>query len=40
MDCSLKNLPVPKIDLSMLEVSISPADPNSSTVGKSEVFVY
>ena len=38
IDCSLKNFPVPNIDLSMLNVSIKPAEPNSSTVGKSDNF--
>ena len=37
-DCSLKNLPVPNIDLSILDVSINPAVPSSSIVGKSESF--
>ena len=38
MVCSLKNFPVPKIDLSILDVSISPAEPSSSIVGKSDNF--
>ena len=38
IDCSLKNFPVPKMDLSILEVSIKPADPSSSIVGKSNNF--
>ena len=38
-DCSLKNLPVPKIDESTDSVSISPAEDNSSTVGKSDNFL-
>ena len=34
----MKNFPVPKIDLSIAAVSIKPADPNSSIVGKSVNF--
>jgi hypothetical protein len=37
-DCSLKNLPVPKIDESIELVSMSPAELNSSIVGKSDNF--
>ena len=38
LDCSLKNLFVPKIDASTEEVSMSPAELSSSTEGKSESF--
>ena len=40
MDCSLKNFPVPKIDLSIVEVSISPAEPSSSIVVNQIIFEY
>ena len=36
--CSLKNLPVPKIDESIDAVSIKPAELNSSIVGRSDNF--
>ena len=38
-DCSLKNLPVPKIDESTEPGSIRPAEESSSTVGKSDNFL-
>ena len=36
--CSLKNLPVPKIEVSTFELSINPADESSSIFGKSDNF--
>ena len=37
--CSLKNLPVPKIEVSTFELSINPADESSSIFGKSDSFL-
>ena len=36
--CSLKNLPVPKIEVSTFELSINPADESSSIFGTGKFF--